>query len=74
MDGYRFTKEPGMSKALNTLARHEMISRLYLDIVVDIQVCRMEGWNPLEYIEELKKVIDSLVEEVISDETKTGQR
>ena len=60
MGGYRFTREPGVPKALNDLARHEMISRLYLDIFVDIQICKLEGWDPLEYIQELDECIGSL--------------
>jgi hypothetical protein len=46
-------------KTLNSLARHKMITRLYADILVDMQICEIEGWDKLEYINELKSLINS---------------
>lgn len=51
----------GIGLALNTLAREQMIHRLLADIRVDLEVCRIEGWNPMEYVERLKREIDALV-------------
>lgn len=47
--------------ALNTLARKQMIRRLLADILVDINICQLEGWDYREYLLELKKNIDGIV-------------
>lgn len=56
-------------KALNDLARHQMVRRIYLDILVDLTVCDIEGWDKMEYIHQLKEVIDHFArkEEVEND-------
>ena len=51
--------DPETRKALNDLARHKMVARLYADILVDMQICEIEGWDKLEYIRELKDLINS---------------
>lgn len=51
--------DPETRKALNDLARHKMVTRLYADILVDMQICEIEGWDKLEYIRELKDLINS---------------
>lgn len=38
------------SRALNDLARHQMIRKLLMDILLDINVCELEGWDWREYI------------------------
>ena len=35
--------------ALQTNARHEQIERLLKDILTDITICKLEGWNWREY-------------------------
>ena len=44
--------------ALNTLARHQTIYNLYRDILIDMMVCEIEGWDKLEYLNQLKFVIE----------------
>ena len=51
--------DPETRKALNDLARHKTITRLYANILVDMQICEIEGWDALEYIRELKDLINS---------------
>ena len=34
--------------------------RLLADISLDLAVCEIEGWNKLEYLNELKSMIDDL--------------
>lgn len=51
-------EEANIAKALNALARHKMIERLYRDILVDMTVCEIEGWDKMEYIRELQEVIN----------------
>ena len=50
-------------KVLNDLARHKMVTRLYADILVDMQICEIEGWDKFEYIRELKDLINSFGKE-----------
>ena len=59
-----------ISKALNTLTRHSMITRLEADILADMQVCKIEGWDQMEYLNELKEVIDGFFE---VDQGKNGR-
>ena len=46
--------------ALNTLARHQAITHLLADITVDLIVCKLEGWDHEEYINQLKNEIDRI--------------
>ena len=46
--------------AANQLARKKFEEKLLQDIRVDLMICEIEGWNKLEYIEELKKLINSI--------------
>ena len=45
-------------KALQTAARHEMITRLEQDILMDMQVCELEGWDKMEYLHMLQDLIN----------------
>lgn len=47
-----------INKTLNTLARQQMIERLYRDILIDMAVCEIEGWDKMEYIKDLQEVIN----------------
>jgi hypothetical protein len=47
-------------KTVNELARKKFEMRLLADIRVDLMVCEIEGWNKLEYLEELKNLINGL--------------
>ena len=51
-------EEADINKALNRLARQQMIERLYRDILIDIAVCEIEGWDKMEYIKDLQEVIN----------------
>ena len=44
---------------LQRKARLEMITKLEADILADMQVCDLEGWDKMEYIRELQKLINS---------------
>lgn len=48
------------SQTLNTLAREQMKHRLLNDILTDLAVCEIEGWDKREYLNDLKKLINSL--------------
>jgi hypothetical protein len=47
-------------KTVNELARKKFEQKLLADIRVDLMVCDIEGWNKLEYLEELKNLINGL--------------
>lgn len=46
-------------RTLNRVAREQMKERLMRDILADMTVCELEGWNRMEYLNELKELIDS---------------
>ena len=47
--------------AVNALARKKFEMRLLADIKVDLMICEIEGWDKREYIDELKLLINGLV-------------
>ena len=48
------TKDDAATRAaLNRLAREQLKERLLLDIQMDLQICRLEGWDHKAYIAEL---------------------
>lgn len=59
--GIKFENSPQIPKKLQVLSRHEMIARIYQDILFDMTICKIEGWNVLEYpkriIEEINKLL-----------------
>lgn len=48
------------ARALNDLARHKAIVRILSDIRMDMEICEIEGWDKLEYINQLKQLLDSI--------------
>lgn len=54
--------ETETGKILNKLAREQFKSKLLAEILMDLQVCKLENLNPKEYIEELKQEIDNIYE------------
>lgn len=37
------------ARALNDLARHEFVRKVYAEVLFDASVCAMEGWDPHEF-------------------------
>ena len=52
------TEDEDTRIALNALARHQTIYNLYRDILIDMMVCEIEGWDKKEYLNQLKSVIE----------------
>lgn len=52
------TEDKDTRRALNDLARHQTICNLYRDILADMMVCEIEGWDKKEYLNQLKSVIE----------------
>lgn len=44
---------------LQVLARKQMIVKLEADILQDMNICEIEGWDKTEYITELYKLLES---------------
>lgn len=48
------------AKQFNDLARKKMQEKILQDILVDLTICELEGWCKLEYINELKDLLNSI--------------
>lgn len=51
---------PFPAKSINKLARDRFKEQILKDIMFDLTVCEIEGWDKLEYIRDLKKLINSI--------------
>jgi thiamine kinase-like enzyme len=51
-------------RTVNELARQEFKHRLLNDILVDLTICEIEGWCKLEYINEMRKLINGIGQQV----------
>lgn len=49
------------AKALNRLAREQTKLHLLKEILFDLTVCDIEGWDQKEYLFELENIIDHFV-------------
>lgn len=57
----QFTPDtPATRRAFNRLAREKMKLRLLADIRMDLMVCEFEGWEKLEYLDELLALVQEL--------------
>lgn len=57
----QFTPDaPATRRAFNRLAREKMKLRLLADIRMDLMVCELEGWDKLEYLDELLALVQKL--------------
>lgn len=57
----QFTPDtPATRRAFNRLAREKMKLRLLADIRMDLMVCELEGWDKLEYLDELLALVQEL--------------
>lgn len=46
-------------KKVNELARKRFLEQILKDIMFDLTVCEIEGWDKKEYIKEIRKLINS---------------
>lgn len=58
------TEDEDTRIALNNLARHQTIYNLYRDILIDMMVCEIEGWDKLAYLKSLKDVIEHFEKDI----------
>lgn len=52
------------AKPLNDLCRLAMKEKLLADIEVDLIVCQMEGFNPLEYVKDLRIELENIEKKI----------
>lgn len=62
MNKYKFENHAENSYALQKLARYEMLCRFEQDILLDIAVCELEGWEKMEFIKLIQEKIIILAE------------
>jgi hypothetical protein len=53
-------------RKLNELAREQMKTRLLADILIDMEICKLEGWDVTEH---LYDVIDLLKKHIPNSDT-----
>lgn len=46
--------------AINRLAREQMKLKLLQDILLDLNICEIEGYDKKQYINELRDMIDTI--------------
>jgi hypothetical protein len=52
--------QPELAKTLNELARETFKMQILKDILFDLTVCRIEGWDKKEYINQIKALIEGI--------------
>jgi hypothetical protein len=52
------------ARTVNELARKKFQASLLKDIIFDLKVCEIEGWDKKEYINEIKNLVNSIIFEV----------
>lgn len=60
-------------RVLNDLARKKVQEKLLQDIIFDMNVCKLEGWDHREYLFELENLIDRLIIDSLKEERESGQ-
>lgn len=45
-------------KALQETARHQFILKMYQEIMFDMKVCELEGWDKMEFIDMLFNILN----------------
>jgi len=53
-------KTPAPQLLVNRLAREQLKAQLLADILIDMEISKLEGWPVIEYLDELIELINSL--------------
>ena len=59
-----------LEKTLNQLARESMKLKLLADIRIDLEICKLEGYDCKEYLKEIKELIDSFFKKEVKNGNK----
>lgn len=54
---------PDTPRKLNDLARYQAIVRLEQEILFDMRVCEVEGWDKMEFIKMIQELINGFCKE-----------
>lgn len=54
---------PETRKALNDLARHQLIVRILQEIEFDLMICEIEGWDKMKFIRQIQSEVDKITKE-----------
>ena len=68
MSGIKVDDDPLTPRRLQELARHQLITKLLADVLMDMQVCRLEGWDETEFIRQLHGELDRLMKKIEQEE------
>jgi len=49
------------ARQLNKLAREQMKYKLLADILIDMQICKLEGWDVMSHLQDLNKLITDII-------------
>lgn len=55
-----YTFDKSSARVVNELARQRFKQKILADILIDLTICEIEGWSKLEYINEIKKLVNSI--------------
>jgi hypothetical protein len=51
----------GNQKAFNQLARERMKHKILSDILVDMEICKLEGWDVTEYLIDIGNMLNESI-------------
>jgi len=55
------TMHKDVPRRMQILAREQIKTKLLADLAMDLEICKLEGWDMKEYILELHQLIDSFI-------------
>lgn len=60
-------------KTVNDLARAKFKKKMLSDILCDMQICEIEGWCKLDYLNEIRELINNLCADVVVSKLKKSE-
>jgi len=57
-------------RKLNELAREQMKTRLLADVLMDMEICKLEGWSVIEYLQDIVNLLKKHIPQ--SEDNKGG--
>ena len=59
--------DPYPARTVNELARQRFKAQLLSDILIDLMICEIEGWEKMQYIKEIRKLVNEIGSQVTID-------
>lgn len=60
-------EQPYPARTVNELAREQFKLKLLNDIRCDLMICEIEGWDKMEYLNEIRRIINGIGSRVTID-------